>query len=185
MSGPPTDLQLIEQARAGNEDALIALHARYASLVYSVAYRVLNDSMAAEEATQDTFMRVWRKIDVFDASRGSFVAWLLTITRRIAIDMFRKLRRDPLVDIPSIDDNPERWEKALGIADSDELHQNMKAALKSLPDAQRQAIELAYFYGLTHSEIAEVLREPLGTIKTRIRLGMDKLRTEWLTETAR
>lgn len=172
--------ELLEHIQAGREDALLALHDQYANLVYSVAYRVLNDQMSAEEVTQDTFMRLWHKAESYDPARGSFVTWLLTITRRLAIDTFRKQQRDPLRDTVLIDG--ERWENALGDEDDSELKRTLIAVLRDLPDDQRAALELAYFYSMSHSQIAAYLGQPVGTIKTRIRLGMQKLREAWLAE---
>jgi RNA polymerase sigma-70 factor (ECF subfamily) len=179
-------VELLAQIQAGNEAALLALHEQYASLVYSVTYRVLNDPSAAEEVTQDTFMRLWHKADTYDAAKGSFVTWLLTIARRLAIDTHRKQRRDPMQNPVFINGDIERWESVLG--SEDDSAQNLKRALiaimQELPNEQRQVIELAYFYGMSHSQIADYLDQPLGTIKTRIRLGMRKLREAWLAEPA-
>ncbi|HVO71948.1 MAG TPA: sigma-70 family RNA polymerase sigma factor [Aggregatilineaceae bacterium] len=171
-----SESELLEQIQAGHEDALLALHTRYAHLVYSVAYRVLNDSMAAEEVTQDTFMRLWHKSDAYDASKGSFITWLLTITRRLAIDTFRKLRRDPMLDPVFIDAAPELWDNVLRAEEGGDLRQTLIDSVRQLPNEQWQAIELAYFYGMSHQQIADYLHVPLGTVKTRIRLGMEKLR---------
>lgn len=181
MMGSPLT-ELLEHIQAGREDALLALHDRYANLVYSVAYRVLNDQMSAEEVTQDTFMRLWHKAESYDPARGSFVTWLLTIARRLAIDAFRKQQRDPLRNPVFIDGDSERWENALGDEDASELKRTLIAVLRDLPDDQRAALELAYFHGMSHSQIAEYLGQPVGTIKTRIRLGMQKLREAWLAE---
>jgi RNA polymerase sigma-70 factor (ECF subfamily) len=174
-----SELELLEQIRAGQEEALVALHTRYAHLVYSVAYRVLNDPMAAEEVTQDTFMRLWHKADAYDATKGSFVTWLLTITRRLAIDVFRKHQRDPMHDPVSIDTMPDLWDNVLRAEDGSDLRQTLVDIVRRLPSEQWQAIELAYFYGMSHQQIADYLRVPLGTVKTRIRLGMEKLRESW------
>lgn len=174
--------QLLARIQAGDEDALITLHAQYVNLVYSIAFRVLNDAMAAEEVTQDTFMRLWYKSETYDEAKGSFVTWLLTIARRLAIDAFRKQRRDPMQDPVFMDSDTERWESVLGMYDSSDLKRTLTAVLGDLPDEQRSAIELAYFYGMSHSQIADYLDQPVGTIKTRIRLGMHKLREAWLVE---
>ena len=177
------ELELLQRIRQGDEDALVALHARYAGLVYSVALRVLNDSMAAEEVTQDAFMRLWHRAETFDPARGAFVPWLLTITRRLAIDTQRKHRRDPLNVPVLMDDNPEAWESVLPVDDGETADRRLLLeAVAALPDEQRQTITLAYFYGMSHSQIAEHLGLPLGTVKTRLRLGMVKLRAAWLGE---
>lgn len=173
---------LLAHIQTGDEAALLALHEQYANLVYSVAYRVLDDRMAAEEVTQDTFMRLWHKIESFDPAKGSFVTWMLTITRRLAIDMHRKQQRDPMQNPVFVDSDIERWENVLGAEETTELKHTLVAVMQALPDEQRQAIELAYFHGMSHSQIADYLEQPVGTIKTRIRLGMQKLREAWLGE---
>jgi RNA polymerase sigma-70 factor, ECF subfamily len=178
----PTLAELLAQIQSGEESALLALHEQYAGLVYSVAYRVLNDQMTAEEVTQDTFMRLWNKAESYDAARGSFVTWLLTITRRIAIDVLRKQQREPVVSPVFVDEDGERWETLLGADENADLRRTLVAVMQDLPDDQRHAIELAYFQGMSHSQIADYLDQPVGTIKTRIRLGMKKLRDAWLSE---
>jgi RNA polymerase sigma-70 factor (ECF subfamily) len=174
--------ELLAQIQSGDEAGLLALHEQYAGLVYSVAYRVLNDQMTAEEVTQDTFMRLWHKAESYDPNKGSFVTWLLTITRRIAIDVLRKQQRDPVITPAFLDDDSERWEMMLGADEDADLRRTLAAVMQELPDDQRRAIELAYFRGMSHSQIADYLDQPVGTIKTRIRLGMKKLREAWLGE---
>ncbi len=162
----------------------MALHAQYANLVYSVAYRVLNDPMAAEEVTQDTFMRLWHKSYTFDPEKGRFITWMLTVTRRLAIDVLRqRQRREPASGTLFMDEDPNLWENVL-VSDgsSSDLRRTLVSVLNELPSEQRQLIELVYFYGLTHSDIAEITGLPLGTVKTRIRLGMQKLRLAWSAE---
>ena len=182
MSQTP-ELNLLHKIQNGDEEALVALHSRYANLVYSVAYRVLNDQMAAEEVTQDTFMRLWRKSDRFDPEKGRFVTWLLTVTRRLAIDRLRQWqRREPQRTTLFIDENPQLWEQVLAIDGYSDLRGSLVSAIRELPEAQREAIELAYFYGMSHSDIADYLQAPLGTVKTRIRQGMQKLRSAWTAE---
>lgn len=174
------ELQLMQQIQAGDEEALMTLHARYVSLVYSVVYRILNDPMAAEEVTQDTFMRLWNKGFTFDPERGRFVTWLLTVARRLAIDHYRhQQRREPRAGLLFMDEDPALWENTLAADSSDDLRRTLQSALNQLQPEQRDLIELAYFYGLTHTDIAEQVRLPLGTVKTRIRLGMQKLRQVW------
>lgn len=175
----PTLAELLEQIRAGDETALLVLHEQYAALVYSVAYRVLNDALSAEEVTQDTFMRLWRRSETYDPARGAFVTWLLTVTRRLAIDLFRRQKRDPLQDPVYLDADSDGWERTLGAGEDTELRRTLVAVMHTLPDEQRQALELAYFHGMSHGQIAAYLGQPVGTIKTRIRLGMQKLREAW------
>ncbi len=178
----PSILDLLRRIQAGDEEALVALHGQYANLVYSVAYRVLNDGMAAEEVTQDTFLRLWDKSHTYDPQRGEFTVWMLTITRRLAIDVLRqRQRQEPRTDMLFIDEDPNLWER-LAAGSNGELRRTLIAVVRQLPPDQREAIGLAYFYGMTHSDIAAHLQLPLGTVKTRIRQGMKKLRTAWLGE---
>lgn len=173
---------LLEAIQVEDEAALCELHRRYVNLVYSVAYRVLDDGMAAEEVTQDTFLRVWQKAALYDPDKGEFVTWLLTITRRLAIDTLRKRqRRRPSQPMLFIDENPDLWETQLSSGTS-ELRRSLLAVLHELPPEQQDAIGLAYFYGMSHSDIAAYRDIPLGTVKTRIRQGMKKLRTIWLSD---
>lgn len=180
-----TEFMLLARVQNGDEDALIALHAQYANLVFSVAYRILNDPMSAEEVTQDTFMRLWNKSYTYDPEKGRFTTWLLTVTRRLAIDMLRlRQRREPKAGMLFMDEDPALWEKVLAVDGGNDLRRNLKALISQLPADQSEAIELVYFYGLSHSDIAETLGLPLGTVKTRIRLGMQKLRLAWVGDEA-
>src|SRR5512134_4125953 len=105
------EIALLRQMQSGDEEALVMLHSRYASLVFSVAYRILNDRMAAEEVTQDTFLRLWNKALSFDPEKGRFVTWLLTVARRLAIDHFRhQRRREPQTGMLFMDEDPDLWE---------------------------------------------------------------------------
>ncbi len=179
----PADLELLQRIQQGDEEALLVLHRRYAGLVYSVAYRVLSEQMAAEEVTQDTFLRLWHRAETFDPARGAFVPWLLTIARRQALDTLRRQQRDALRDPVFLDDHPETWENVLPADEAQSIaYHLLRDAAAALPNEQRQAIEMAYFWGMSHSQIAARLGLPLGTVKTRIRLGMEKLRAAWLGE---
>jgi len=175
-----TELHLLAQIQAGSEDALLELHSRYANLVYSVAYRVLNDPMSAEEVTQDTFMRLWNKSYTYDPEKGRFTTWLLTVTRRLAIDMIRqRQRREPKSGMLFMDEDPSLWENILTAEGGGDLRRTLRSVMDELPTEQRELIELVYFYGMSHSDLSETLDIPLGTVKTRIRLGMQKLRQAW------
>jgi RNA polymerase sigma-70 factor (ECF subfamily) len=177
------ELKLLQQIQTGDEEALVALHAQYANLVYSVAYRVLNEPMAAEEVTQDTFMRLWNKSYTFDPEKGRFTTWLLTVTRRLAIDLLRqRQRREPNTGMLFMDEDPTLWENILSTDGGSDLRRTLISVLGELHTEQRELIELVYFYGMTHSDIAETSGLPLGTVKTRIRLGMQKLRLAWSAE---
>ncbi len=175
-----TELLLLQRVQAGDEDALITLHSQFANLVFSVAYRVLNDQMAAEEVTQDTFMRLWNKSYSYDPQKGRFTTWLLTVTRRLAIDVLRlRQRREPKAGMLFMDEDPTLWENILSVDGGSDLRRNLKSVLGQLPTDQSELIELVYFYGMSHNDIAETTGIPLGTVKTRIRLGMQKLRSAW------
>ena len=178
-----SDVDLIGQASQGDARALEVLYDRYSRVVFSFALRIINDQQIAEELLQEVFFRAWQQGGTFRSSKGTFLTWLLSITHNMAIDEVRKRKRRPQrsdIDDPELvlagvaDGGPsvedEVWSRA--------LRERIARALDTLPDAQREAIELAYFRGMTHREIADTLDEPLGTIKTRMRLGMQKLRDQ-------
>lgn len=174
---------LIEQIQSGNEEALLALHDQFATPVYSVAYRVLGNAEDAEEVTQDVFLKLWDKAQSFNPDRGKFVSWLLTIARRSAIDHLRKRqRREPPENSISMDAAPYLWETGPGEVDVSDLQRSLLGVMSELPDEQRDAIYLAYFHGMSHSDIAAHLDKPLGTVKSHIRLGMQKLRFIWMQQ---
>jgi RNA polymerase sigma-70 factor (ECF subfamily) len=168
----PTDVSLVEAIRAGDESAMATLYDRYSSIVYSVGLRVLGDTGAAEDVLQEVFIQLWRNPGVFDASRGNLGAWLAVIARNRAIDRVRKRR--PETDIADIVVSVEP--DITGDAERARAMEKVRAALGTMPAAQRSALEMAYFEGLTHFEIAAKTGEPLGTIKTRIRTGLLALR---------
>ncbi|MFW5696290.1 MAG: RNA polymerase sigma factor [Phototrophicaceae bacterium] len=175
--------RLLQQITDGHEDGLLALHARYANLVFSVALRVLNNSQDAEEVTQDVFLRLWDRAETYDPSRGGFVTWLLTITRRAAIDRLRVLGRRPSSDAVSIDAHSHLLDTVYADeAGQGDLRRSLLQALDTLSEERRQVILLVHYFGMTHSEIASHLGCPLGTVKSHIRLGMKQLRTVWMQE---
>ena len=148
------------------------LYDRYSSIVYSIALRVLGDTGAAEDVLQEVFLQLWRNPGVFDSSRGNMAAWLAVIARNRAIDSLRKRR--PEADIADVvvsvePDLAEDTERARAM-------EKIRSVLGDMPAAQRSALEMAYFEGLTHTEIAARTGEPLGTVKTRIRAGLLSLR---------
>jgi len=167
-----SDTILLSAIRSGDEQAMGQLYGRYSSMVYAVALRVLGDTGAAEDVLQDVFMRLWRSPEVFDAKRGNLGAWLAVITRNRAIDFLRKRR--PEADISDVEAGYEP--DMLRGAEWTNMVEKIRGVLASIPLAQRSALEMAYFDGLTHVEIAEKTGEPLGTIKTRIRAGLQALR---------
>ncbi len=182
FSAPP-DRELVAQAAAGDERAIATLYDRYGTVLYTVAYRIAGQRADAEEVVIETFAQAWRDASRFDAARGSVAAWLITIARSRALDLVRaRGRRDKATDVAALE--PTAGSPAMGEWQSDpgdsveqtERRHHVRLALELLSPTQRQAIELAYFDGLSQSEIAERLGEPLGTVKTRMRLGMLKLR---------
>jgi len=169
MDNPgPSDSQLVIRLKQGDEDALASLFQRYGRIVYAVALRVLGESTAAEDISQEIFMQLWRKPQLFDSQRGSLSAWLAVVTRHRSIDQLRKRR--PQCDIEDV--------QLFCDARLDEhvfrsaVMEKVRTILSHLPQEQRTALEMAFFDGLTHVEIAEKTSQPLGTIKTRIRTAI-------------
>jgi RNA polymerase sigma-70 factor (ECF subfamily) len=173
-AGAPADEELIARVCWREEPALGEIYDRYNRLVYSVALRIVGDRESAEEVVQDVFQAVWLSAGSFQPS-GNFSAWLIGITRHRAIDATRSRRYRARAREDMLDDARLA---TTGDSHADELtlRSTVRAALAQLPPAQRQAIELAYYGGLTHSEIAVRLGEPVGTIKSRMRMGLMKLR---------
>lgn len=173
------DAELIARVARGDERAFLALYDRYASRVHGLTVHMLGDAMLAEEATQDTFLKVWSRARDYLAERGPVLPWLLTIARRVALDRLRLEARRPSLSDAS--DPDEAWQD-LPADDSttDEARwRSIYFALQTLHPDQRKVIELAYYQGLSQSEIAEVLNLPLGTVKSRLRAAMEKLRELW------
>lgn len=175
------DATLIESVGAGSAEALEVLYDRHSRIVLSFATRMLQDRQSAEELMQEVFLRAWRQAKSFSTTRGQFVTWLLSITHNLAIDEIRKRNRrpqranaaDPVLLLTNVTSGGPSVEESAEIG---HLQQIVKDAIASLPDHQRLAIELAYVRGMTQREIADHLDEPLGTIKTRMRLGMRKMK---------
>ena len=177
-AGPPepVDVELLRLMRRGEESGLELLYARYGGLIFTLALRIVGDPELAREVLQDTFLRCWDGSESFDAGRGRVPWWLMGIARNRAIDLLRSRPHQARLR--------EREQLAVGIGeptqpdatDSLTMRHAVVRALQSLPIAQRQAIELAYYGGLTQTEIAHELGTPLGTIKSRTREAMDRLR---------
>ena len=173
------DADAMRRMATGDGGALAELYDRYGRAMFSLAVRILRDRSDAEEIVQDAFAQAWRQAARYDTTRGAVVAWLLMMTRSRAIDRLRARRGQP----PLEGDRPSALRDAadastpvdIALLTADQVAR-VRAALESLPDAQRTAIELAFHEGLTHTEVAERLEQPLGTIKTRIRLGLLRLR---------
>lgn len=168
------DNQLVRAIAQGNQASLERLYDRYGGLVYSVALRVLANRADAEEILQDTFVQLWRKAAQFDAERGSLSAWLLVMARNRAISLLR--RKDPLRDADADDTRVESSYQPENFLIGRELLGKIRKAMEDLPAAQRAAIEMGYFEGLSQSEIARRTGDPLGTIKTRMRSALQALR---------
>ncbi len=144
------DLELMQRIQQRDQSALVDLHGRYYNLVYNMAMQVLKNPSRAEEVTQDVFFQIWRWPEKWDAQKGRFTSWLLTVTRYTAIDRLRRENR-----------------------------QLLRSLMKELPQEQREMILLVYFRGMTHTEVAENLKLPVGTVKSRLRLGLQKLKDAW------
>ena len=171
------DLAAVMAVKSGDQGAMAELYDRYSSVVYAVALRVLGDAGGAEDVLQEVFLQLWRNPGAFDSARGSLGAWLAVITRNRAIDVLR--RRKPETDIEDVIVSvaPDLASEA----DRSRAAKKVRGVLGSMPASQRSALEMAYFEGLSHSEIATKTGEPLGTIKTRIRAGLILLRKAFQT----
>ena len=170
------DEALMRRILDGDEAALGTLYDRYGGLVYSIANRILRDTGAAEEVLQDIFHQIWRTAARFDFERGSLSAWLLVMARSRSID---RLRRRSIVTTEEAEPSNmalrAEWDLETAAAQNQMIAQ-VRKALEALPEAQRQAMELAYFEGLTQTEIASRTGDPLGTVKTRIRAAIASLK---------
>jgi RNA polymerase sigma-70 factor (ECF subfamily) len=184
LSTSATDAELLKRLALGEERALGDLYDRHSATAFSLARAIVRDVADAEEVVAETFAQMWRTAASFDPGRGSVAAWVTTIVRTRALDLIRAQRRrarvlddavltaedDAIAGVPSGGDTPDRdVERA-------EARELVRRSLADLPTAQRRVLELAYFGGMSQSEIAEFLKEPLGTVKTRMRAGLEKLR---------
>jgi RNA polymerase sigma-70 factor (ECF subfamily) len=173
------DVALIRRMCEADETALGALYDRWVRALYSLVVHLLKDPDEAEDVVEETFWQAWRKASSYEPSKGAVSTWLLTIGRRKALDRLRARKRhreDPLdrdqsfADLPSSEKDPSQEVEGI------ELRDQVRSALRELPDEQREVLELGYFKGMSQSEIAEATGQPLGTVKTRMRLAMQKLR---------
>lgn len=182
-TGVASDAELLARAARGDERAVGMVYDRYGQVMYAVAFRIVRQPGDAEEVVAEAFAQAWREASRFEAGRGSVAAWLTVMTRSRALDLVRaRTRRERITDTAQRSDP----EGTLGMGtpgaspdaavEARERERRVAEALADLSPPQRTAIELAFFEGLSHSEIAERLNEPLGTVKTRVRLGMQKLR---------
>ena len=171
-----SDEALVALVARGDEDALAELYDRVGRVAYGLALRVLRDERHAEDAVQEAFLQVWRSAATFRAERAKASTWILTLVHRRAVDLVRREERrqaDPLTDDSPAGVAPEETEEAAWLRFERE---RVQAALKQLPDVQREALELAYYGGFSQSELAERLGVPLGTIKSRMFAGLARLR---------
>lgn len=172
------DIECMNQVARHDQQAFRALYQHYGKAVYSLAYRVLQNATMAEEVTQDTFLKVWQQRTRWDPEKGLLRNWLLTITHFTAIDRLRHERRQPNLHPSSIEDMEEMLS-----ARGDVLWQDgtlLRMLLQQLPPEQAALIDLAFFKGMSHSEIASDTQIPLGTVKTRLRTGLQRMRELWL-----
>ncbi len=177
------DQVLIERIKARDQAAMSSLYDSYAKLVYILAYRITGQVEEAEDIVIESFWQIWQQAHQYNAERGQVRHWIIAIARSRALDRMRALRRIPLMETV-LDYNTACELQALDNPEYEtwqiEQSAQVRAALRTLPQKQREVLELAYYFGLTQTEIAAYLSEPLGTIKTRIRLAMLKMREELL-----
>lgn len=178
------DEELARRVAAGDRAAFMVLYERFAARVYGLCLRMLREPGAAEEVSQDTFLKVWKRAGQFDPARGPLLTWLLVIARRTALDWMRRESRRPAAQETAAEDTALDRLPDPRSQSEEARWRSLRLALQDLPDEQRAAIELAYYQAMSHGDIAEFLKVPLGTVKTRIRLGMDRLRRVWLAPQA-
>lgn len=186
MAAPAAEpIALIQQIATQNREAFSQFYDRYSCLVYSLALRMLRAQSDAEDLLQEVFMQVWRQAANYNRDRGTPEAWLINIARSRAIDKLRSIRRMEKSFV--LTDDPAKAESGDNVelsASASESKLTMNSALAHLPEAQRRVLELAYFDGLSQTEIADKLKEPLGTVKTRMRTGLQRLRDMLGTQAA-
>lgn len=179
MSGrSPEGLALVERLAAGDMDAASDLYDRHAAQIYALALRIVRDDGDAEDVVQEVFSQAWRTADRYERARASVLGWLLMMTRTRALDKVRARQSRPAADVNVSPDSIQGTEVAAcdALVAAEDANR-VRDALRALPVPQRTALELAYYEGLTQSEIAVKLSEPLGTVKTRIRAALSTLRT--------
>jgi RNA polymerase sigma-70 factor, ECF subfamily len=176
------DRQLIQRTSLGDKEALEELYTRYSTGVYSLARFMLRHEALAEEATQDIFLNIWLKASSYNPERGEPRAWIMSVAHHKIVDIIRSRRRNIAVTDPkeyeTLDLLPSGQMATDEEAELNLERERIRKALSSLPPAQREVIILAYYGGYSQSEIAQKLNQPLGTVKTRVRLAMQKLRAQ-------
>jgi RNA polymerase sigma-70 factor, ECF subfamily len=169
---PVSDSSLIDRVRVNDQQAMTDLFDRYGGLVYSVALRILKDPGQAEDVMQEIFFQLWKDPSTFVQGRGSLGAWLAVVARNRAIDALRRRKPSDSVDEVVLASNTSLASEV----ERNTMMEKVRAVLKNLPPEQQKSLELAFFEGLSHSEIAAKTGDPLGTVKTRIRLALMSLR---------
>ncbi len=172
------DIALMQRIASRDQQAFMELYEKYGKAVFSLAYRIVSNSVLAEEIAQDTFLKVWHQSTRWDSDKGRLKSWLLTIAQFTAIDRLRQERRQPAVLPDSLEENAE----VIHLPDSFPWQDGstLKQLIAQLPKDQSVLIELAFFQGMSHTEIADLLKLPLGTVKTRLRSGLRRLRELWV-----
>ena len=178
MNDQDRDVACIERMRAGDATGLEELYDRHSPMLYSLALRIVGRAADAEEVLQESWLQAWRSAERYDRSRGTVAAWLLTLARSRAIDRFRGLASRQRAETSVEVDPPRGADEPPALAVQRQLHERVSAALATLPPQQRQVLELAYFSGLSQSEIASRLGAPLGTVKSWTRQALLRLRDQ-------
>ena len=166
------DMGLLTRIQSGDQEAMSALFDRYGTMVYSVALRVLKDAGEAEDVMQEIFVQVWKNPGAFVSGKGSLGGWLVVVARNRSIDVIRRRRPTEQVELFALPSSTNLAREA----ERNSLLGKIRGVMVSLPEEQRNSVELAFFEGLSHSEIAEKTGDPLGTVKTRIRLALTSIR---------
>lgn len=178
MNEVADDVQLMQQIRQKDPDALEKLYDRYEQMVYSFAYRIVKDSMAAEEVMQELFMRIWKNAEQYDSAKGKLSTWMFTVTRNIALDQLRKNNTRPPQQSADAEELQQLRDTGAMTEDMVEMlvaGEQIREALLELSRDQQQVMDLIYYQGLTQQEVAYHVAVPLGTVKSRVRLAMRQL----------
>jgi RNA polymerase sigma-70 factor (ECF subfamily) len=178
MHLPNDDIDLMRRIAGRDQQAFMLLYQTHGKAVFSLAYRILQNAALAEEVTQDTFLKVWRQTTHWDPEKGRLKNWLLAIAHFTAIDRLRREKRQPALHPDPIEDSDE----TMLVGRGDAMWQEgtaLRQCLSQLPKEQAALIDLAFYQGMSHSEIASATQLPLGTVKTRLRTGLQRLRELW------